>query len=190
MSEEGKIFDEFFSPAYFEDDDICMRIARAGFEQYLCKNSLIYHNGGSGFMGDDSLMEKGREKFKEKWGFDVWAYSLPWMDAADKIIEIAKEKKGQLRVADFTCGFGVTGSYIKDQVPTAFVAGICRTGFEAGIAKNLVDDVAYGEMNTIRLPWEEHSFDVVLADTSMISRGRIAECLKEGGVSITQEDFE
>ena len=190
VSEDGKVFDEFFSPAYFEDDDLSMRIARAGFEQYVCKNSLIYHNGGSGFMGDNSLMEKGREKFKEKWGFDVWAYSLPWFEAADRAIEIAKEKKDHIRIADFTCGFGVTGAYIKDRIPTAFVAGICRTSFEAGIARNLVDDVAYGEMNTIRLPWEGHSFDVVLADTSQISRGRIAECLNEGGVYITQEDFE
>ncbi len=187
---DGKVFDEFFSPAYFEDDDLGMRIARAGFLQYVCKNSLIYHNGGGSFFGDNSLMEKGREKFKEKWGFDVWGYSLPWFEAADKVIQLAREKKGQLRILDFTCGFGVTGAYIKEQVPTAFVAGVCRTGFEAGIAGNLVDDVAFGEMNTIRLPWESHSFDVVLAETTTVSRGRISECLKEGGIGITQEDFE
>ncbi len=190
VTKDGQVFDEYFSPAYFEDDDLCMRIARAGFLQYLCKNSLIYHNGGGSFMGDNTLMEKGRDKFKEKWGFDVWGYSLPWFEAADKVIQIAREKKGQIRILDFTCGFGVTGAYIKDQVPTAFVAGMCRTGFEAGIAKNLVDDVAFGEMNTIRLPWEGHSFDVVLVETSMVSRGRISECLKEGGIGITQEDFE
>ena len=190
VTKDGQVFDEYFSPAYFEDDDLCMRISRAGFLQYLCKNSLIYHNGGGSFMGDNTLMEKGRDKFKEKWGFDVWGYSLPWFEAADKVIQIAREKKGQIRILDFTCGFGVTGAYIKDQVPTAFVAGMCRTGFEAGIAKNLVDDVAFGEMNTIRLPWEGHSFDVVLAETSIVSRGRISECLKEGGIVITQEDFE
>lgn len=187
---DGKVFDEYFSPAYFEDDDLSMRIARAGFLQYVCKNSLIYHNGGGSFMGDNSLLEKSREKFKEKWGFDVWGYSLPWFEAADKVIQIAKEKKGQLRVLDFTCGFGVTGSYIKEQVPTAYVAGVCGTSFEAGIARNLVDEVAFGEMNTIRLPWEGHSFDVVLAETTTVSRGRISECLKEGGIAITQEDFE
>ena len=187
---DGKVFDEFFSPAYFEDDDLCMRIARAGFLQYVCRNSLIYHNGGGSFMGDGTLMDKGREKFKEKWGFDVWGYSLPWFEAADKVIQIAGKNKGQLRVLDFTCGFGVTGAYIKEKVPTAYVAGVCRTGFEAGIARNLVDDAIFGEMNTIRLPWESHSFDVVLADTTMVSRGRISECLKEGGIGITQEDFE
>ena len=190
VTSEGKVFDEFFSPAYFEDDDLCLRIARAGFLQYVCKNSLIYHNGGGGFMGDDSLMEKSRDKFMEKWGFDIWGYSLPWFEAADRVVEIGRKKKGQLRVLDFTCGFGATGAYIKDLIPSAYVAGMCRTGFEAGIAKNLVDDVAYGEMNTLKLPWESHSFDVVLADITTVSRGRIAQCLKEGGVSITQEDFE
>ncbi len=187
---DGKVFDEFFSPAYFEDDDLCIRIARAGFLQYICKNSLIYHNGGGGFMGDNTLMEKGRQKFKEKWGFDIWGYSLPWFEAADRVISIAKEKKGQLRVLDFTCGLGATGAYIKDVVPEAYVVGVCRTGFEAGIAVHLVDDVAFGEMNTLRLPWESHSFDVVLADSTMVCRGRIEQCLKEGGISITQEEFE
>ena len=190
VAADGQVFDEFFSPAYFEDDDLCMRIARAGFLQYICKNSLIYHNGGGSFMGDNTLLEKDRDKFIEKWGFDVWGYSLPWFEAADKVVQIASKKKGQLRVLDFTCGFGVTGAYIKDLVPTAYVAGVCRTSFEAGIAKNLVDEVAFGEMNTVRLPWEGHSFDVVLAETTMVSRGRISECLKEGGVGITQEDFE
>ncbi len=190
VTSEGKIFDEFFSPAYFEDDDLTLRIARAGFEQYVCRNSLIYHNGGGGFMGDDSLMEKGREKFQEKWGFDIWGYSLPWYEAADKVIEIARQKKGQLRVMDFTCGFGVTGAYIKEHAPSVYVAGMCRTSFEAGIAKNLVDDVVFGDMNTVRLPFDSHSFDVVLAETDMVCRGRISECLKEDGIRITQEDFE
>ena len=187
ISENGKVFDEVFSPAYFEDDDLGVRIARAGYEQYLCTDSYIYHNGGSGFGDGNSVMEESRQKFIDKWGFDIWGYSLPWFEAADKVIALAKEYKESLRVMDFTCGFGATASYIKSVCPEVYVAGGCSSAFEAGIASRIVDDCIWGDLNTVRLPWKSHSFDVVLAETKLISRGRIGECLAEGGLLIDNE---
>ncbi|MCR5403697.1 MAG: glycosyltransferase family 2 protein [Butyrivibrio sp.] len=181
----GQVFDEAFSPGYFEDDDLGIRVARAGFTQLVCRNSFVYHNGGSGFEGAGDAMERGREKFVNKWGFDIWGYSLPWFDAADAVIELSKEKRGHLRIIDFTCGFGATAAYIKSKCPEAFVAGVCRTSFEAGIARHLADEVAFGELNTMRLPWERHSFDVVIAEKKDVCKCRIAECLCEGGIPLT-----
>ncbi len=186
---EDGIFDETFYPAYFEDDDLGIRVSRAGFQQFVCCNSLIYHHGGGEFSGPGEIMEDSRERFVSKWGFDVWGYSLPWHDAAKKILEIAAKKRNLVRIIDFTCGFGATASYIKYRCRTAFVAGVCRTGFEAGIAGKIVDDVVFGDPNTVMLPWQSHSFDIVLADTGYVSMGRIHECLGEGGIIITQEDF-
>ena len=187
VSENGQVFDEFFSPAYFEDDDLGIRIARAGFEQYLCKESYIYHNGGGGFGDGNSVLEESRHKFKDKWGFDIWGFSLPWFEAADQVIALAKEKKESLRVMDFSCGLGATASYIKSICPEVYVAGGCGSAFEAGIASRIVDDCVWGDLNTVRLPWKAHSFDVVLAETRFISRGRIGECLAEGGTLIDNE---
>ncbi len=187
---EGRIFDELFAPAFFEDDDLGIRVSRAGFQQFVCCNSLIYHHGGGEFTGPGEIMEESREKFVSKWGFDVWAFSLPWLDAANKILKIAADKRNLVRIVDFTCGFGATASYIKYHCRTAFVAGVCMTGFEAGIAGKIVDDVVFGDPNTVMLPWQSHSFDIVLADTRYVSRGRILECLGQGGVIITQEDFQ
>jgi GT2 family glycosyltransferase len=190
VSVEDRIFDEIFTPAFFEDDDLGIRISRAGFQQFVCRNSLIYHNGGGEFTGPGELMEESREKFIQKWGFDVWNFSVPWLDAANKALDIAAEKRNLIRIVDFTCGFGATASYIKRHCRTAFVAGVCRTGFEAGIAGKIADDVVFGDPNTVMLPWQSHSFDIVLADTEVVSRGRIAECLARDGIVITQEDFE
>ncbi len=181
VMEDGKVFDELFTPAYFEDDDLGIRIARAGFEQYVCSNSFVYHNGGSGFGGNNDAMEESREKFKEKWGFDVWGFSLPWFEAAEKAVDFALSKRGAVRIIDLCCGMGATAAYIKSLCPEAFVAGVCNTPFEAGIARLMADDVIWGEVNTVRLPWKSHSFDLVLADKETVSRGRISECLKEGG---------
>jgi GT2 family glycosyltransferase len=187
---EGQIFDELFNPAFFEDDDLGIRIARAGFQQYVCRNSIIYHNGGGEFSGPGEIMEESRQRFRNKWGFDIWGYSLPWTEAADKALRAAAQKHNIVRIVDFTCGFGATAAYIKSRCRTAFVAGVCRTGFEAGIAGKILDDVVFGDPNTVLLPWQSHSFDIVIADTNYISRGRIGECLGRDGILITQEDFE
>lgn len=184
---DGQVFDEYFSPAYFEDDDLGLRIAKAGFVQYLCKESYIYHNGGSGFGGNNDAMEEGRRRFIDKWGFDIWGYSLPWFEAADQVIALAGQTRGRIRVIDFTCGLGATASYIKSICPDVYVAGACNTSFEAGIASTMADDVVWGELNTMRLPWKSHTFDVVMAESAFVSRGRIAECLAEGGIFIDNE---
>ena len=181
---DGQVFDEYFSPAYFEDDDLGIRIARAGFEQYLCNDSYIYHHGGGTFGKGSETMEMGREKFKEKWGFDIWGYCLPWFEAADQVIALAREKKESLRVLDLACGFGATASYIKSICPEVYIAGGCSSSFEAGIASTIADDVIWGDLNTVKLPWKDHSFDVVLAETAFISKGRIGQCLAEGGLHI------
>ncbi len=182
IEDEGRIFDEAFSPGYFEDDDLGIRLAGVGFSQYICLNSFVYHNGGSGFEGHSDAMEKGRERFKEKWGFDVWGYCLPWEEACEKVIEEAGKRKRPLRVIDFSCGFGANAAYLKSMCPGIYVAGVCRSSVEAGIAGLIADDCIYGEPNTLRLPWPDHSFDVAIADCQYVGRGQVGRCLVPGGL--------
>ncbi len=182
LSPDGIVFDELFSPGYFEDDDLGIRLAKAGFEQYICQNSFVYHNGGGGFEGHNDAMEVSREKFKEKWGFDVWDYSLPWTEVCDKVIELAASRKRVLKVLDFTCGFGANAAYIKSKCKDIYIAGVCTSAFAAGIARYVVDDVTFGELNTVRIPWPDYSFDVVIADKESVSRGQVSHCLVNGGV--------
>ncbi|MCR5557694.1 MAG: glycosyltransferase [Butyrivibrio sp.] len=184
VTEEGKVFDEVFSPGYFEDDDLGIRLAMAGFEQYVCLNSFVYHNGGGGFEGHSDAMETGRERFKEKWGFDIWDYSLPWEEACRQVLELSKERIRPLRVIDFTCGFGANAGYLKSIDKNIYVVGVCNSSFAAAIAKRIADDAIYGELNTARLPWPENSFDVVIAEHEFVSRGQIGRCMVPGGLWI------
>ena len=181
---EGKVFDEVFSPGYFEDDDLGIRLAAAGFEQYICQNSFVYHNGGGGFEGHNDAMERGRERFKEKWGFDIWDYSLPWEEACVKILEIARDRKKPLRVIDFTCGFGANAAYLKSVDKNIYVAGVCNSAFAAAIAGRIADECIYGELNTARIPWPENSFDVVIAESESVGRGQVGRCIAPGGLWI------
>lgn len=186
---DGKLFDESFSPGYFEDDDLGIRISCAGYKQYICKNSFIFHNGGDGSFGQSQTMLRGQKKFEEKWGFDIWGYCYPWLTACHEVIRLADLNKGMLKVLDFSCGFGANASYIKSIEPNVHIAGVCVNSFAAGIALNIVDEVAFGDANTTRLPWEDHSFDVIIAEKAVVSGGQIGRFLKPGGVYISDESF-
>lgn len=68
------VLDEQFSPGNFEDNDICIRIGKAGYELRLCYNSYVTHLGSQSFGKDfekyKGIIETNRNKFIEKWGFD------------------------------------------------------------------------------------------------------------------------
>ncbi len=67
-------FDEQFSPGYFEDDDLCMRIRNAGYTLKVCKNAFIYHAGSQSFAKKkdiEELFERNRQKFIAKWGAEI-----------------------------------------------------------------------------------------------------------------------
>ena len=134
-------------------------------------------------------MEVGRERFKDKWGFDIWGYSLPWKSTCDEVIRLSKEKRGILKVLDFTCGLGINASYIKSFAPDVYIAGVCENSFMAGIADSIADEVSFGEGNTARLSFEEHSFDIVMAEKAFVSKGQIGRFLKPGGIYIEEEEF-
>ena len=189
VARDGKVFDEVFSPGYFEDDDLGIRISKAGYRQLVCKNSYIYHNGGDGFEGHSDAMEVGRNKFINKWGFDVWGYSLPWTAVCDEVLRIAEEKKGIVKVLDFTCGLGANASYIKGKRKNVYIAGVCASSFAYAIAGNIADEVAFGEANTARLPFEDKSFDVVIAERAHVSMGQIGRYLKSDGIYLTEREF-
>ena len=188
ISREGKVFDERFSPGYFEDDDLGIRLARAGYEQYVCKNAFIYHNGGTGFEGNNNVMSESRSKFVDKWGFDVWSYSLPWFEACNTVMKLYNTRKEGLRILDFTCGFGANASYIKSSCPDTFIAGVCGNSFEAGISGLIADDVTYGDINTMKLPWADRSFDIVIAERKHVSVGQIMRYLKSDGLFLSEKE--
>ena len=189
VAADGMVFDELYSPGYFEDDDLGIRISLAGFEQYICKNSFVYHNGGDGFSGHNDAMEKGRNKFKGKWEFDVWEYSLPWVSACDEVIRLCNEKKGILKVLDLSCGMGANASYIKNKVSNVYICGICPNVFAAGIAQNIVDEAYFGNPNTIRIPDGNHSFDIVIAERAIACKPQIYRYLKADGEYIGDDRF-
>lgn len=67
------LFDENFTPAYFEDNDSHYRIKLAGYEAYNCGLAKITHKGSQTQNYDKpvvtpQMFEKNREYYKTKWG--------------------------------------------------------------------------------------------------------------------------
>lgn len=187
VATDGKVFDERFYPGYFEDDDLGIRIALAGFDQYLCTNAFVFHLGGGGFEDHNDAMDKNRERFEDKWGFDAWSYACYWEEVIPHVVDYYFESKRPLRIIDFECGLGATASRIKQILPDAFVAGVCRNPFAAAIASHMADEVTWGEVNTCELPWKDNSFDIVLAIKENISIGKVMQCIVPGGIYINDE---
>ena len=82
------LLDERFSPGNFEDNDICIRIGKAGYSVRLCYNSYVTHLGSQSFGKDvdkyTKLINTNRGKFMEKWGFEP--------EKSDEIMKIAPDE--------------------------------------------------------------------------------------------------
>ena len=65
-------FDERYGLGFFDDDDLCVRAQKTGFELLLALNVFVHHFGSRTFagLGVDSRQQltDNFARFKEKWG--------------------------------------------------------------------------------------------------------------------------
>ncbi len=183
---EGDLLDTVFSPAYFEDDDLGIRIAQAGYRQILVHNAFVYHYGGAGFDSANKVMENSRNSFIAKWGFDIWDYEAP---DDDVIANITDDKKEPIRVLEVGCGMGVTLSRIKYLYPNSYVTGVSFRTDVASCGKYLAD-IRCEQLLTFNEIYPEHSFDYIIVSEAMknapdevkaAAGEKIRGLLKDGG---------
>ncbi len=143
VREDGYFLDPRFSPGYFEDEDLGVRIALAGYRQILCHDAFIYHKGGTGFTSHPEAMERGRQKFIDKWGFDIWAYIGILDDYENAVSECLKagsrDAADRLRILELDCGMGVNLAHLQFLYPGSYAIGIEREPVLARIAAQLID---------------------------------------------------
>lgn len=71
LTDEIGLLDEMFGTGNFEDDDLCLRAAIAGYRNVIAGYVFIHHVGSASFRGNNfdyvaTLTDKGR-LFREKW---------------------------------------------------------------------------------------------------------------------------
>lgn len=116
--------DEDFAPGYFEDDDLSMKILKAGYQLLFCRNSFIYHAGSQSFAKNpdvEQIIIDHYQLFIKKYGFDI----LNYVNADQEMIrEIPYQKEDAFNVLQIGSGIGADLKYIRTKYPKANVIGV------------------------------------------------------------------
>lgn len=160
--EEVGYLDERFTPGNYEDNDIGIRLLKAGFTQLLCKNSFIYHFGSVGFRKNqkayDELLKRNRMKLNDKYGIEVEDYCWVRNDLLD---HIGEEADAYISLLDVGCGFGATMAKAESLYPNSKVIGI-EKNLEVSVIGNNLANILHGDIETMKLTFEEKSFDYII----------------------------
>jgi len=66
------LFDEDYTPAYFEDSDMCLKVTKAGYKVFYCGEVTLLHEHGATSRANNlnatALLGTNRVKFAKKWG--------------------------------------------------------------------------------------------------------------------------
>ncbi|MCR5099527.1 MAG: methyltransferase domain-containing protein [Lachnospiraceae bacterium] len=157
--DEVGLLDERFSPGNSEDVDLGIRMRIAGYENILCKNSIILHFGSQSFakLGSDfaALMLKNIDKLNDKYGTNMRYYLFP----RDELIAyFDAPEDAPIRVLELGCGTGASLAWIRGKYPNAEVYGIEIVEDVARIAAS-VGNVTCANVETLDFPYEKDFFD-------------------------------
>jgi GT2 family glycosyltransferase/predicted Zn-dependent protease len=107
------LFDENFGTGNFEDDDLCLRSALEGFQNFIAGDVFIHHYGSRTFIGNkinySKAMNEQKEVFSGKWDNILLNSDLGKKLAITSKIENAGEFyiKGEFEQAIKTCIEGI-----------------------------------------------------------------------------------
>lgn len=157
--------DEIFNPGNYEDNDLGLRIALAGYLNVLCHNSFIIHYGSKSFVKDRTQIDKygdllgiNRNKYKSKWKIDPDYFSYVRYDIASKI---ERDKYDKFSVLEIGCASGNTLTWIKYNYPNAIVKGYELAEIPAQMASHKFPCIQ-GNIEETGLPFGDEKFDYII----------------------------
>lgn len=164
--------DEDFAPGYFEDDDLSMKILKAGYQLLFCRNSFIYHAGSQSFIKNpdvDQIFMDHYQLFINKYGFDIFDFA-----AADQemIREIPYKREDAFNILQIGSGIGADLKYIRTKYPKANVIGVEPVTVLYEISKKT--DIVFRNPAELKKIFQQPVFQVLL-----IAKERYAGLSKE-----------
>jgi len=158
-------FDLLYGKGYFEDADLCIRIAVAGYWLLICRNSFIFHYGSLSFreikQEYNELYMENRKKFIDKWGFDFDEMNKCSEEA---IKQITADKDAPIRVLVCGCGLGATMARIERLWPNSIVKGIERNENAVKVMFGMLD-IEVEDAETLPSKTCEEAYDFVILET-------------------------
>lgn len=165
------LLDENFFPGNFEDDDLCARIAKSGYNFVLCNDCFIHHYGNITFNKEpkkfNNVLAINYQKFRQKWGFDAPLTSI--IDS-DVITLINEPKDKDINVLQIGCNAGATLLKIKYLFPNAHLFGLQSNRNLAEIISKSIA-ISSKELEDFPLEFNGVSFDyIILGDCIQSSK--------------------
>lgn len=162
--DEVGLLDEAFSPGYFEDDDLSMRIHVAGYRLLVCHNSFIYHAGSQSFIKRSDLeevFERNHKYMISKWGYDNLTYSVFLEQELEQIMKITHGREDFFRVLEVGAGSGNALSRITYLYPNAEVIGIEENPLVVSMAVETIPILCM-DWKKEKLPFIGKCFDYII----------------------------
>lgn len=155
--------DVSYSPGYVEDNDLSIRIIKAGYKLMLCHDCFIHHYLGSEFRKDLTrfypVLYANRRTFTNKWGFETPSFDEIKFDSLRILND--PDKYRSMNVLELGCGIGVTLLKIKYSHPNAVLFG-----WESNIHKAKISgcfaSVSTNTVDNILTDYDDNFFDYIL----------------------------
>jgi len=161
------LLDEYFSPGFYEDDDMSFRILKAGYYLLKCYDCFIHHFGSQSFGENQieqlNLMNVNSRKFINKWGFDAWERNHKQPDLLQLLYA---DESTPINVLHVGCGLGLTLLEVKSRYPLAQLYGIESNEKHKSIIENIIE-VSNKSITAFPLEFDEGVFDYILIGKSL-----------------------
>lgn len=160
--DEVGILDERFTPGNYEDDDLSVRIRKAGYKLLLCKDTFIHHFGSVSFGSNSNYFRQvlaiNAKKFEEKWGFNPNYSQGIRFDIVDMMGDSSDEA---INVLEVGCACGGTLLAIKNKFKNSNLHGIELNDATASIAAQIAD-VRSDDIEKGAITYPENYFDYII----------------------------
>ena len=170
---------------YLQNDEDRDRISRQGRKEVLAHHTYAHRTETMINILNDKISGVDKEKPASMSEKPVAYYENIRNDLIPLIPNDAR------CILEVGCGTGKTGLALK-KINGAFVAGIEMNPAAAKQAKNILDDVIHGDIETIDLPYSDGSFDcIIFADVlehlvdPLSTLVKVRRLLKAGGTVVT-----
>lgn len=161
------LLDPLFTPGNYEDDDLSIRIIKAGYNLLLCKDTFIHHFGSVSFSTNSNIyndtLYKNKLKLTAKWGLNTSEYCYG-KDYLTKMIHA--DRNAHLRVLELGCGLGATLLDIKSKFKNSTVFGLEENEILFNISKDILN-VTLSNFESLSLDYKENYFDYIILGSEL-----------------------
>lgn len=148
-------FDERFNPGNYEDDDLSLRIRKAGYELLLCQDTFIHHFGSQSFRGDffETRVQKKQQEYHQllvrnfQYLQEKWQFVSDYRRTHSVADSLPPNMPAGTRVCIVNCGYGQDIFFLASSQPQIVISGVAlhpeeqqmaAVSFPIGYARDLL----------------------------------------------------